>query len=618
MVSLVKSWDAGSSVFSVVVSPDGARVGAGSGKDVQLWDLHSGEMVFSPLRGHSDTVYSVAYSPHGRMIVSGSWDRTMRVWDTVTGAAAIQPLEGHTGGIQSVTFSYDGRLIISGSLDSTIRLWDTRTGKSAGKPIYVGARVYSVIVSPDGSKLVAGCYGGTMTTYDAAAGTKLFSQYFSHKRAISSLAFSPDGHRIVSATRDETVRISDLSAGDCTGHPLNGHTGSVSSVAFSPDGRYIASGSFDQTIRMWDASTGVQTDSLHGHVDQVYAVAFTPDGSALVSGSFDKTIKLWNVRGTEIPGDRNVHSRLGTIQPFFDEITSATTPEQIVLHLGTRGCRNLTNQLDLTTCSTYPISSGGFGDIYRCKLKNNIEVAIKTVRLYVDSSEQSQKHIKYAARELYTWSKCRHPNVQRLLGLVMFRGQIGMVAAWESNGDMPRYLQQNPDTDRCSMSVKIVQGLWYLHDSGVVHGDLKGANVLISEDGSPRLADFGNAVLHDFSLRFTSSSTKAGLSPRWAAPELFEDAKCNAPADIYALGMETLTGDVPFPDKQDHQVMYGVMFKQLQPARPEAYISIGSKDGDKMWSLLRWCWEYEPKKRPSAVEVKNIVEEITQAGLKRL
>ncbi|KAG8721244.1 hypothetical protein FRC09_008200 [Ceratobasidium sp. 395] len=424
----------------------------------------------------------------------------MRVWDTVTGAAAIQPLEGHTAGIQAVTFSYDGRLIISGSLDSTIRLWDTRTGKSAGKPIYVGARVYSVVVSPDGSKIVGGCYGGTMTTYDAAAGTKLFSQYFSHKRAISSLAFSPDGHRIVSATRDEAVRISDVSASDCTGHSLNGHTSSVSSVAFSPDGRYIASGSFDKTIRIWDASTGVQTDSLHGHVDQVYAVAFTPDGSALVSGSFDKTIKLWNVRGTEILGDRN----------------------------------------DLTTCSTYPISSGGFGDIYRCKLKNNIEVAIKTVRLYVDSSEQSQKHIKYAARELYTWSKCRHPNVQRLLGLVMFRDQIGMVAAWESNGDMPRYLQQNPDTDRCRMSVKIVQGLWYLHDSGVVHGDLKGANVLISEDGSPRLADFGNAALHDFSLRFTSSSTKAGLSPRWAAPELFEDAKCNAPADIYALGMTIL------------------------------------------------------------------------------
>ncbi|KAG8724975.1 hypothetical protein FRC09_011003 [Ceratobasidium sp. 395] len=222
---------------------------------------------------------------------------------------------------------------------------------------------------------------------------------------------------------------------------------------------------------------------------------------------------------------------------------------------------------------------------------------------------EREKPETHEARELYTWSMCRHPNVQQLLGLVMFRDQIGMVAAWESNGDMPGYLQRSPNTDRCRISIQIVEGLSYLHESGVVHGDLKGANVLISEDGSARLADFGNAALQELSLRFTSTSTRPGLSPRWAAPELFKDTKCNVPADIYALGMtilETLTGDFPFPDKQDHQVMYGVMFERSQPVRPEAYIPVGSKDGDKMWSLLQWCWEYEPGKRPSTRKVKKI------------
>ncbi|KAG8780197.1 hypothetical protein FRC12_023348 [Ceratobasidium sp. 428] len=83
------------------------------------------------------------------------------------------------------------------------------------------------------------------------------------------------------------------------------------------------------------------------------------------------------------------------------------------------------------------------------------------------------------------------------------------------------------------------------------------------------------------------------------------------------LLQEALTGNIPFPDKQDHRVVSSVMVERSQPKRPEATIPTGSKDGDKMWSLLQWCWEYEPEKRPSAVEVNKIIAEITQSGLKR-
>ncbi|KAG8719985.1 hypothetical protein FRC09_010281 [Ceratobasidium sp. 395] len=613
MVSLAKSWDAGGIVYSVAVSPDGARVVTGCGGCVQLWDLHSGQMMLGPLRGHSSSAWSVSYSPDGRTIASGSKDKTIRVWDTATGAAVMKSLEGHTDAIQSVTFSYDGRLIISGSHDGTVRLWDTRTGRSARRPIDVGAWVFSVAVSPDGSKVVVGCDRGIMKTYDAAAGTVLF-RHVGHTEWVSSIAFSPNGRRIASGSNDGTVRIWDAVIGSSRRGLQKRHTDTVSSVSYSPDGAYIASGSYDKTIRIWDAATRVQTDSLHSHTDMVFAVAFTPDGGALVSGSEDNTIKLWDVPRARSRDHENVRN-LDPAPPLFDEITSTTTPEQIVLHLGTRGCANLTNQLDLSTCSTYPISSGGFGDIYRCKLKSNVDVAIKTVRLYVDSSEQSQKHMKHAARELYTWSKCRHPNVQELLGLVMFRDQIGMVAPWESNGDMPRYLEQNPNTDRRRMSIQIVEGLSYLHESGVIHGDLKGANVLISKNGSPRLADFGNAASQEFSLRFTQGSTAGSLSPRWAAPELFKGEKCNVPADIYALGMEALTGNVPFLGRPEHAIMYSVMFERSQPKQPEETMPTGSDDGDKLWSLLQWCWQYEPEKRPSAAEVKKTMKEITQAGL---
>ncbi|KAG8795358.1 hypothetical protein FRC12_015491 [Ceratobasidium sp. 428] len=405
MVFSDKNWDAGDSVRSIVVSPDGTCVGAGCGRHVQLWDLHSGKMAVGPLRGHSASVYSVAYSVDGRRIASSSRDRTVRVWDTATGIAVIKPLQGHTERANSVTFSHDGRLIISGSDDKTIRLWDARTGSPAGTPINLGASVYSVAVSPDGRKIVGGGSNKTMKTYDAAMCTMLF-RHVGQTGGVTSVMFSPDGCRIASGSYDHTVRIWEASSGSSIGASLKGHTACVNSVAFSPDGRYIASGSDDKTVRVWDAATGaVQTNLSHSHTDEVNAVAFTPDGNTLVSGIDNGTIKVWNIPGARMRGDGkgeitllSIHDQTPEVYPnelpLFDEITSTTAPEQIVLHLGTRGCANLTDQLDLAACSAYPISSGGFGDIYRCKLKDDTDVAIKTLRLYVDSSEKSQKHMK--------------------------------------------------------------------------------------------------------------------------------------------------------------------------------------------------------------------------------
>lgn len=83
-----------------------------------------GGAVCEPLQGHSDQVLSVAYSPDGRKIVSGSADHSIRVWDAGTGKAVCKSLEGHSGIIWSVAYSPNGRHIVSGSLDSTIRVWD--------------------------------------------------------------------------------------------------------------------------------------------------------------------------------------------------------------------------------------------------------------------------------------------------------------------------------------------------------------------------------------------------------------------------------------------------------------------------------------------------------------
>ncbi|KAG8724885.1 hypothetical protein FRC09_012548 [Ceratobasidium sp. 395] len=356
------------------------------------------------------------------------------------------------------------------------------------------------------------------------------------------------------------------------------------------------------TVKIWDVSgLNIQTETHNAQVNHAAPALESEAASATQA-----------VSQSDPEGIADTLKELDITVIPEAEITSAATPQEIVSLLSLRGCADMTNELDMATCSEHPISSGGFGDIYRGGLKNRTHVAIKTIRKYTDSSEQNQKIFKKqrAAHEVYAWSKCKHPNVQPLLGLVMFRGLIGMIAQWESNGSLPQYLERHADADRCIMSAQVAEGLSYLHASGVVHGDLKGANVLISQDGIPQLADFGNAKLQEYTLKFSKTSTKEALSSRWAAPELFEGESCSYATDVYALGMtilEAITGDIPWTGKSERAVMFAITIKRAYPERPETYIPLTSEQGDSLWSLLKLCWEFEPEERPSAAKVAQVV-----------
>ncbi|KAK3364018.1 hypothetical protein B0T25DRAFT_587633 [Lasiosphaeria hispida] len=277
-------------VQSVAFSPDGSRIASGShDRTIRIWDARSGKEV-QKLEGHSNLVQSVAFSPDGSRIASGSYDNTIRIWDARSGKE-VQKLEGHSSWVQSVAFSPDGSRIASGSHDNTIRIWDARSGKEVQKLKGHSDSVLSVAFSPDGSRIASGSHDSTICIWDARSGKEV-QKLEGYSDSVQSVAFSPDGSRIASGSYDNTIRIWDARSGKEV-QKLKGHSNLVlswvQSVAFSPDGSRIASGSDDSTIRIWDARSGKEVQKLKGHSDSVQSVAFSPDGNSGDSGLWLRT-----------------------------------------------------------------------------------------------------------------------------------------------------------------------------------------------------------------------------------------------------------------------------------------------------------------------------------------
>jgi WD40 repeat protein/energy-coupling factor transporter ATP-binding protein EcfA2 len=279
-------------VTSVAFSPDGKTIASGSGdKTVRLWETSTGRQIRA-LTGHTGAVISVAFSPDGTMIASASQDETVRIWATSTGGQ-IRALTGHTGAATGIAFSPDGTMIASASEDQTVRLWETSTGRQIRALTGHTGAVTAVTFSPDSTMIASAGQDQTVRLWETSTGRQIRA-LTGHTGAVIDVAFRPDdGRMIASVGRDQTVRLWDTSTGSLI-RELAGHTGIVTSVAFSPDGKMIASGSVDETVRLWDSSTGTSIgEPLVGHESTVEAVAFSPDGKMIASVGDDSSVHLW-------------------------------------------------------------------------------------------------------------------------------------------------------------------------------------------------------------------------------------------------------------------------------------------------------------------------------------
>jgi WD40 repeat protein len=285
--------------------------------------------------GPEESVTSVAVSPDGSLVATGSFDGGIRLYDARTGALERVIGAEPSRSVRAVAFSPDGATIASGGLemDKTFKLWNARTGAliwavaghEAAGAIY--AELHAVAFSPEGKLIASAGRDGLVLVWDAETG-KLRHRLTAHHPAALSLAFAPGGATLASGGGDRVIRLWNLSNGRSL-RTLAGHRDAVSALAFAPDGKTIASGATDWAYhrgrdtsrftppdpghlgewRLWDAATGTLKRTVT-ETERVSSLAFAPNGQLLACG-VGREVRLYEM-GSETPG-RTVTSHDGAI-----------------------------------------------------------------------------------------------------------------------------------------------------------------------------------------------------------------------------------------------------------------------------------------------------------------
>jgi WD40 repeat protein len=286
----------GENPTSVAFSPDGRSVLSGSmGGKLRLWEVATGRLL-QTFEGYLEPTQSVALSPDGGSVIWGGPRTTSKLWDAANGRP-LRTFEGHSQAVLSVAFSPDGRRVISGGWDNAINLWDAATGGLV-RTVYGSGD--SVAFSSDGRSMIS-AGTGPIQLWDMRTGEPV--RRFGERGGgwLKSVAFSPDGCCIASGELwgdriTTTVKVWDATRGTLM-RAFEGHSASTYSVAFSPDGRRVISGGSsaqEQNLKLWDTASGKPVRTFKGHSGEVRSVAFTQDGRSILSGGADQTLKLWD------------------------------------------------------------------------------------------------------------------------------------------------------------------------------------------------------------------------------------------------------------------------------------------------------------------------------------
>jgi WD40 repeat protein len=246
-------------VMAVAFSPDGRRaVSGGEDKVLRLWDVKTGKAL-RRLGRHADWIFSVAFSPDGLHVLSGGGgnrgnggqsgtDLALRLWDVKTGKE-VRSFKGHTEYVWSVAFSPDGKQALSASVDKTVRLWDVANGKEVRCFDHPAPALHAVF-SPDGRRFLSACDDKVLRLWDVSS-PRVIRRFEGHAEAPIWAVFSPEGRRVLSSSFwDHTLRLWDVDSGKEV-RRFEVAPESPTRLAFTPDGRRAVSGGYNGTVRLW-------------------------------------------------------------------------------------------------------------------------------------------------------------------------------------------------------------------------------------------------------------------------------------------------------------------------------------------------------------------------------
>ncbi|WP_246257690.1 hypothetical protein [Amycolatopsis anabasis] len=295
---------------AAVFSPDGRVLATGSrDRTVRLFDVSDAHRPreLGVLTGHTDWIHTLVFSPDGRMLASAAADSTARLWD-VSDPRQAQPLStvvGHADRVQAVAFRRDAQVLVTSSRDTTVKVWEltdprnpallhTLTGHTGD--------VHGMELSPDGRVLATASYDKTVRLWDMAdpRAAPTPRAVISGETPQYTAVFSPDGQVLATGGRDRIVRLWDV-ADRANPRPLANLPGHfrVHAAVFSPDGRTLATADEDRKVRLWDVTDrrdARELATLAGHSAAVTSVAFSPDGNSLATTSDDRTVRVEDLR----------------------------------------------------------------------------------------------------------------------------------------------------------------------------------------------------------------------------------------------------------------------------------------------------------------------------------